>query len=310
MVEPRGVLKMVRVQVPATTANMGPGFDCLGMALKLYNTVEMVRTGAGLSIEVHGEGAFDIARDESNVVYRAALRLFKQVNCDPGGLRIRLINNIPVARGLGSSASAIVGGLIAANILAGSRLSHRELLSLAAAVEGHPDNVAPAMLGGIIISTLVEGEVRYLKIDPPPGLKVAVAIPDFPLSTRSAREVLPQQVSMADAVFNLGRVALLVAAMQQGRLEFLSTAMEDRLHQPYRSTLVPGMKKVLAAARLAGARGVCLSGAGPTLIAFADSNLELIARVMKDTFLESGIKARALVLEPSPVGARALEVKR
>ncbi|HHW44215.1 MAG TPA: homoserine kinase, partial [Desulfotomaculum sp.] len=242
---------MVRVQVPATTANMGPGFDCLGMALKLYNTVEMVRTGAGLSIEVHGEGAFDIARDESNVVYRAALRLFKQVNCDPGGLRIRLINNIPVARGLGSSASAIVGGLIAANILAGSRLSHRELLSLAAAVEGHPDNVAPAMLGGIIISTLVEGEVRYLKIDPPPGLKVAVAIPDFPLSTRSAREVLPQQVSMADAVFNLGRVALLVAAMQQGRLEFLSTAMEDRLHQPYRSTLVPGMKKVLAAARLA-----------------------------------------------------------
>ncbi len=300
---------MVRVQVPATTANLGPGFDCLGMALKFYNIVEMVRLASGLVIEVHGEGVQDIARDESNVVYRAAMYLFKQVGFDPGGLRIRLINNIPVARGLGSSASAIVGGLVAANILSGNRLSYRELLTMASQLEGHPDNVAPALLGGIVISTMVEGEVRYVKIDPPAGLKAAVVIPDFHLTTRAAREVLPQHVSLTDAVFNLGRVALLVAALQQGKLDLLATAMEDRLHQPYRASLVPGMKKVLAAARLAGARGVCLSGAGPTLIAFADNNLELIARVMKDTLRESGIKARALVLEPSPVGARALEIK-
>lgn len=300
---------MVRVQVPATTANLGPGFDCLGMAIKLYNTVEMVQLTAGLSIEVHGEGTPDIARDESNVVYRAAMRLFTQVGFNPGGLRIRLINNIPVARGLGSSASAIVGGLIAANILSGNKLSHRELLSLASSIEGHPDNVAPAIIGGIVISAAVDGEIRYTKIDPPQGLKAAVAIPELHLATRAAREVLPQQVSLQDAVFNLGRVAFLVAALSQGKLDLLGTAMEDRLHQPYRSSLVPGMKKVLAAARLAGARGVCLSGAGPTLIAFADRNLELIARVMKDAFREAGIRARAMVLEPSPVGARPMEIK-
>ncbi|MDK2888877.1 MAG: homoserine kinase [Thermoanaerobacter sp.] len=300
---------MVRVQVPATTANLGPGFDCLGMALKFYNIIEMAQVSSGLSIEVHGEGVQDITRDESNIVYRAAMHLFKQVGFVPAGLRIRLLNNIPVARGLGSSASAIVGGLVAANVLSGNKLSPRELLTMASQLEGHPDNVAPALLGGVIISAIVEGEVRYVKIDPPPGLKVVVVIPDFQLSTRAAREVLPQHVSLGDAVFNLGRAALLVAALQQGRLDLLATAMEDRLHQPYRASLVPGMKKVLAAARLAGARGVCLSGAGPSIIALADSNMELIARVMKDTFRESGIPARALVLEPSSIGARALEIK-
>jgi len=300
---------MVRVQVPATTANLGPGFDCLGMALKFYNTVEMVRTTSGLSIEIHGEGAQEIARDESNIVYRAAMHLFKEVGFVPGGLRIRLINHIPVARGLGSSASAIVGGLISANLLTGGRLTQKELISMAAALEGHPDNVAPALLGGIVVSSPVEGEIKYVRIDPPAGLKAAVAIPDFKLSTRQARDVLPAQVSMPDAVFNIGRVALLVAALCRGDLNLLGGVMEDRLHQPYRAPLVPGMKKVLAAARLAGARGVCLSGAGPTLIAFADRNLELIARAMKDTFIQNGVPARAMVLEPSPIGARALEIK-
>lgn len=300
---------MVRVQVPATTANLGPGFDCLGMALKLYNMVEMVRLNAGLSIEIHGEGAQEIARDQTNVVYRAAMRLFNQVGFVPGGLRIRLINNIPVARGLGSSASAIAGGLIAANIIAGGRLTQKELLTLAASLEGHPDNVAPALFGGIVVTSAVEGEVRFARIDPPAGLKAAVAIPEFKLSTRMARDVLPQQVSMQDAVFNLGRVALLVTALCRGDLGLLTGVIEDRLHQPYRASLVPGMKKVLAAARLAGARGVCLSGAGPTLIAFADANLELIARAMKDTFTQNGVPARAMVLEPSPIGARALEIK-
>lgn len=301
---------MVRVQVPATTANLGPGFDCLGMALKFHNTVEMsVHTEKRLSIEVLGEGAQEIARDESNLVYRAALLLFRKVNFNPPGLRIRLINNIPLARGLGSSAAAVVGGLVAANILAGNRVPFREVLNMAHQLEGHPDNVAPALMGGVVVAVAVEGEVRCLKIDPPPGLKVAVAIPDFHLATQAAREVLPQQVGLADAVYNLSRAALLVASLQQGRLDMLSTAMEDRLHQPYRASLVPGLKKVLAAARLAGARGACLSGAGPTVVAFADSNLEHIARVMKETFRESGVNARTLVLEPSIVGVRALEIK-
>lgn len=301
---------MVRVQVPATTANLGPGFDCLGMALKFYNVVEMAVQGENrLAIEVLGEGAQDIARDEGNLVYRAAKMLFKKVGFNPPGLRIRLINNIPLARGLGSSASAVVGGLVAANVLAGTKVSLREILNMAYQLEGHPDNVAPALLGGIVVSTVVEDEVRWLKIDPPPGLKVAVAIPDFHLPTHAAREVLPQQVGLSDAVYNLSRTALLVASLLQGRLDMLSTAMEDKLHQPYRASLIPGLKKVLAAARLAGARGACLSGAGPTVVAFADSNLEHIAKVMKETFKENGVNARTLVLEPSFVGVRALEIK-
>jgi homoserine kinase len=299
---------MVCVQVPATAANLGPGFDCLGMALQLYNTVEMARLGTGgLSIEVQGEGAGEIARDETNIVYRAAMRVFKQAGNPPAGLKIKLVNNIPVARGLGSSAAAIVGALIAANLLCGNKLSQKELLNLAASLEGHPDNVAPALLGGVVVSVAVEGEIKCVKITPPPGLKAVLAIPEFTVLTKTAREVLPQMVNMQDAVFNLGRLALLITAFHQGDLGLLPTAMEDRLHQPYRASLVPGMKKVLAAARLAGARGVCLSGAGPSIIALADGNFELIARVMRETFRQGGIRVRTMVLNISPVGARALE---
>ncbi|HOV78660.1 MAG TPA: homoserine kinase [Bacillota bacterium] len=300
---------MIRVQVPATAANLGPGFDCLGMALELYNVVEMLPAARGLSIEVSGEGAADIPRDGQNLVYQAAQKVFCQAGYSPPGLRMRLFNQIPVARGLGSSAAAIVGGVIAANLLAGGRLSIKEIMGIACSLEGHPDNVAPAMLGGIVVSVQIDGEVRHIKIQPPQGLKGVVAIPDYPLATKALREVLPAQVPFQDAVFNLGRVAMLVAALQQEDFTLLGAAMEDRLHQPYRSSLIPGLKKVLAAAKLAGARGVTLSGAGPAVVALADTNFDLIARVMGDTFRQNGVKSRVLVLKPSPVGARALEVK-
>ncbi|MCL6634870.1 MAG: homoserine kinase [Peptococcaceae bacterium] len=300
---------MIRVQVPATTANLGPGFDCLGMALELYNVVEMVPAPSGLAVEVSGEGAAELPRDERNLVFQAARSVFRQVGHQPAGLRLRLSNQIPVARGLGSSTAAVAGGIIAANLLAGGKLSTRDMIALAGAMEGHCDNAAAAILGGIVVSVQADGEVKYLKIQPPPGLKGVVAVPDFSLATRTSREVLPAQVPFQDAVFNVGRAALLVAALQQGDLSLLGTAMEDRLHQTFRSSLVPGLKKVLAAAKLAGARGVTLSGAGPTVIAFADSNFDLIARVMGDTFRENGVRARVMVLKPSPVGARALELK-
>lgn len=300
---------MIRVQVPATTANLGPGFDCLGMALELYNVVEMIPAPRGLAIEVSGEGAAEIPRDERNLVLQAARGVFNQVGYAPAGIRLRLQNQIPVARGLGSSTSAIVGGVIAANLLAGGKLSVKEMIALASSIEGHPDNVAPAVLGGVVVAVQDDGDVKYLKFQPPPGLRGVVAIPDFPLATKTSREILPAQVPFQDAVFNVGRVALLVAALQQGDLSLLGTAMEDRLHQAFRSSLVPGLKKVLAAAKLAGARGVTLSGAGPAVIAFADSNFDLIARVMGDTFRQNGVKARVLILKPGPVGARALEVK-
>lgn len=300
---------MIRVQVPATTANLGPGFDCVGMALEFYNIVEIIPISQGMVIEVSGEGANEIARDEHNLVYQAAQRVFRQVGYSPSGIKLRLSNQIPVARGLGSSTSAIVGGMIAANLLSGGKLSLKEIISLASLLEGHPDNVAPAVLGGIVVSVQADGEVKYLKIQPPPGLKCVVAIPDFPMATKVSREMLPSQVPFQDAAFNIGRAALLVAALQQGDLSLLGAAMEDRLHQSMRSSMIPGFKKVLAAAKLAGARGVTLSGAGPAVIAFADSNLNLIARVMGDTFRQNGVKCRVLALKPSPIGARALEIK-
>lgn len=300
---------MIHVQVPATAANLGPGFDCLGMALELHNIVEMVEVPRGLLIEVAGEGAAGISRGRDNLVFQAAQSVFQQVGYSPAGLKIRLINQIPVARGLGSSSAAIVGGMIAANLLTGSRLSLKELIALASSSEGHPDNVAPAILGGIVLTVQADGERKNLKIQPPQGVKCVVAVPDFALPTKTARDVLPAQVPLQDAVFNISRAALLVAALQQGDLTLLGTAMEDHLHQPFRSVLVPGLKKVLAAAKLAGARGVTLSGAGPSVIALADSNFDLIARVMGDTFRQNGVKCKTLILKPSPIGARALELK-
>lgn len=299
---------MIRVQVPATTANLGPGFDCLGMALELYNIVEFSKITRGLVVEVEGEGAGNLPCNESNLVYRAAKRVFDRAGYAPAGLRIRLINGIPVGRGLGSSAAAVIGGIIAANRLCGAGLGTREMLTLACSMEGHPDNIAPALLGGLVIYASVDGEITWTKIGLPPGIKAVVAVPDFVMNTRDTREALPQLVTMRDAVFNISRAALLVAALQKGDLSVLGTAMDDRLHQPFRSGLIPGFKKVVSAARLAGARGVALSGAGPTIVALADDNQALIAEVMKETFRESGVNARSLILAPSPVGARALEV--
>jgi len=299
---------VIRVQVPATAANLGPGFDCLGMALELYNIVEFSKSTRGLSIEVEGEGAGELMCNESNLVYRAAKRVFDRIGYLPDGLRIRLVNSIPVGRGLGSSAAAVIGGIIAANRLCGAELSQREILTLACSMEGHPDNIAPALLGGLVIYASVDDEITWSKIDLPAGLKAVVAVPDFTMSTRDAREALPHMVTMRDAVFNISRTALLVSALQQGDLSVLGTAMDDKLHQPFRVGLIPGYKKVVSAAKLAGARGVALSGAGPAIIALADNNQELIAEVMKSTFRESGVNARSLILAPSPVGARALEV--
>lgn len=300
---------MVRVQVPATTANMGPGFDCLGMALQLYNTVEMSFAPAGLLIEIQGEGGSEIPRDEKNMVYLAAQRVFRLSGQESCGLKIKLANSIPVSRGLGSSTAAIIGGMIAANILSGNKLSQKEIINNACAMEGHPDNIAAAVLGGIVVAVSADGEVKCQRILPPKNLRAVVSIPDFTLPTKTSREALPQQVPLSDAAFNLGRLALLIASLYTGDINQFGTAMEDRLHQPYRTSLVPGMKKVFAAAKLAGAKGITLSGAGPSIVAYSDHNMDLIARVMRDTFRQNGISARSMVLDISPVGARALEIK-
>ncbi len=293
---------MITITVPATTANLGPGFDCLGMALGLYNTLIFQEVPEGLFIEVEGERAEELSRDRSNLVFRAAERVFQQVGRRPPGLRIRLINRIPIGYGLGSSAAAVVGGLLGANALLGNPLSRESLLNLAVAMEGHPDNVAPALLGGLIVASGEGESLVYTRVTLPP-LRVVVAVPDVVVPTKEARRLLPRQVSLDDAVFNIGRTALVVLALERGDYDLLERAMEDRLHQPYRRRLIPAYGEVVQAAREAGAAAVAISGAGSGLVALAPRNHEEIAQAMRHAFVRAGIPARAWVLPVVEEGA-------
>ncbi|NPV28637.1 MAG: homoserine kinase [Firmicutes bacterium] len=299
--------KRVSVQVPATTANLGPGFDCLGMALNMHNTVTL-EEGAGYrcEVEITGEGAAFLPRDSSNLVIRAINTLFRRAFYRSPGWRLHLENRIPLQRGLGSSAAAIIGGLTAANIIAGSPFSPHELLLLAIEMEGHPDNVAAAFLGGVVIIVEHEDSYLYARFFPPPGIRVCVVVPDFPLATKLARSVLPEVIPFKDAVFNLGRVALLTFALREGNWDLLSAALRDRLHQPYRSELIPGLGQVFKAAREAGAYGAVLSGAGPSVVAFAPPGSKA-GEAMREAFRSHGFQAQVWDLEPSPQGARILE---
>ncbi|HSB82814.1 MAG TPA: homoserine kinase, partial [Candidatus Methylomirabilis sp.] len=260
--------RLVRVRVPASTANLGPGFDALGMALGLYNEIEVEITGIGLSLEVEGDGAERLqALGTQNLVARAVAGTLEKLGRQADGLRVRMLNHIPLSRGLGSSAAAVMGGVAAAVALAGASLDPDVVLDFALPLEGHPDNITPALLGGLTVATVVSGRVRCVKLPVPEGLSAVAVIPQFHLSTAKARRALPPTVPRADAIFNVGRVALLLAAMQTGRLELLREATQDRLHQPYRAPLVPGMDEVLAEGESAGALACFLSGAGPTLLA-------------------------------------------
>lgn len=306
---------MVKVCVPATVANLGPGFDCLGMAIGLENELSMETAPAGVTVTAEGEGVGELPADAGNLAYRAAHMVFEATGFAPGGLRIHLKNRVPLARGLGSSAAAIVGAMVAANRLAGGRLTREELLGLAVALEGHPDNAAPALYGGVTAVCQDGAAYKVLSLAPPPGLGVVVAIPDFHLATVAARGVLPQSVSRQDAVFNVGHAAYLTAALATGKLDQLGFAMEDRLHQPYRADLVPGLAEVFAGAREAGALGVALSGAGPSVMAFvpaaatgtggdAAGPAAVVQAAMVGAFAARGITARTLVVAISPTGAR------
>ena len=300
MVEISGKARKVRVKVPATTANLGPGFDTLGMALSLYNYIELEETADNqrLSIDVQGEGADTLPRDENNEVWRAASQLFDLCGYRPSGINLRLFSQIPVARGLGSSAAARVGGLVAANALLGGKLPGEELLAIASRLEGHPDNVAAAMHGGIIVAGVAGERVVWRKIDIPSQLEAVVAVPEFELSTAQACSVLPCQVPFRDAVFNLERACLLAVSLIQNDLEAVGELMEDRLHQPYREMLIPGLKDVFKAAREAGALGAALSGAGPAVLALARGNREAIGQAMQQTLLVHGINCTVRYLRP------------
>lgn len=296
----------VRVRVPASTANLGPGFDCLGLALGLYNTVEITRLepGAGLQFEMEGEGEGRITGSTNNLIIRAANSVWEAAGSGPVAARIKAGNNIPLGMGLGSSAAAAVGGLAAANALADRVLSRSELLRRAAQIEGHPDNAAAAMFGGLVLVSAVDEELMYATLDIPP-LKVAIAVPGVRLSTAEAREALPKNVPMRDAVFNIGRAAFVVQALQRGDYEMLGWAMSDKLHQPYRRRLIPGFDAAVSAARQSGAAAVTLSGAGPSVAAFAPDGHEEIANAMKAAFESAGVSCRTFVL---PVDRQGVQI--
>lgn len=291
----------VTVAVPASTANLGPGFDCLGLALGLYNRVTL-REWDGLRVTVRGEGAGTLPVDRSNPMVQAVCHLFDSVGYRPAGLWLEQENGIPVGAGLGSSAAAILGGLLAANALIGNPLQREEVLEMATRLEGHPDNAASALYGGLVLVIRDEGKLVVDKIAIP-EMHVVVVLPDYELPTVQARAALPRQVPMADAVFNSGRLAMLIRALESGDYERLGAAMEDRLHQPYRVPLIPGMADAFRAARAAGAAAATLSGAGPGIVAFAAENHASIAGAIVRTFAEEGLESRTWILPIDRTGS-------
>jgi len=282
--------------LPATTANLGAGFDTLGLALELYNEVRVCAARCDHT-EIEGEGAGELPTDDTNLVRRAMRAFAERVKRELPPVALQQVNRIPLARGLGSSAAAIVGGLLAAQALLELAMVEDELLDLAIELEGHPDNVAPCLHGGLMVCCRDERGWHHVKLTPPPDLVAVLAIPEYTVSTQRARELLPDSVPRADALFNVSRAALFVAAIASGDLAALGPAMEDRLHQPYRAALVPGLYECIAAARQAGAFGAALSGAGPSVVALASSGgVSAVEAAMTRALADVGVTATTRVV--------------
>lgn len=258
---------MIKIQIPATSANIGPGFDSLGLALRLYNRVWMEECEG---VRISTTDGSDVPRGEENLIFKTARFLYELCGKPFSGLCISQENNIPMTRGLGSSSACIVAGLLGANALLDHPLSKSDIVNLAAVLEGHPDNSTPAILGGLTTAVLQDNRVYSVKVPISGRLKFAAFIPDFELKTEVARAALPEQVQHKDAVFNLSRTALMTASLFSGRLDNLKIAVEDRLHQPYRLQLIPGANEVFALCEKLGAYACYISGAGPTLMAMVN----------------------------------------
>ncbi|ABB57470.1 homoserine kinase [Synechococcus elongatus] len=297
----------VRVAVPATTANLGPGFDCLGAALTLYNHFWFAPASTGeLEITARGMDAEKISGDRDNLVYRAFAAFFEKQEQPVPALKLEIELAVPLARGLGSSATAIVAGLVGANALAGSPWSNAQLCDLATELEGHPDNVVPALLGGCRLAARDrQNQWAIADLDWHPDFIPVVAIPDFELSTEAARQVLPTQYSRSDAIFNAAHVGLVVRSLASGNGEWLAAALQDRLHQPYRQALIPGYAAVETAALEAGAFGLVISGAGPTLLAISSPDrAEAVRQAMLTTWQATGLSVRAEILAIAESGTQ------
>ncbi|MEJ5240540.1 MAG: homoserine kinase [Anaerolineales bacterium] len=293
----------VTVRAPATTANLGPGFDALGLALDLWNETRVTLTGQTISFRMLGEGEQNASVEDENLFLRAMRRVYEVCACPfPQGMRIRARNRIPWGAGLGSSAAAIVSGLLAANALLGQPLSDDELLYLAIEIEGHPDNIAPAFFGGLTVSLQEEDRVLVRSLPWRP-FRVTVIVPEFSLPTQVSRRLLPQEVPLDRAARSIARAVLVTQAFAKGDLDLLRRAMQDELHQPYRLPSIPGAQEALRAAERLGA-AVALSGAGPSLIAFSLPGMEDVAQPMQQAFAQAGIPSRCFDLRISAHGAR------
>lgn len=295
---------MIKVRVPATSANMGPGFDSLGVAVERYNVYEFKETESGLSFK----GIPDEFCNEENIIYKAMMKCFEKGNYKVKGLEINTITqDVPISRGLGSSSACIVGGLVGANAIMGNKFSKDEILQMAVEIEGHPDNVAPAVLGGMVVAIMDNGNVHYEKVDVKDVVKFVPIIPDFRLSTSEARSVLPKEISMRDGVFNVSRSALMVAAMTSGNTKLLKYACQDKFHQNYRSKLIKGFDIVNKEAYDLGAVASYLSGAGPTIMAIIDKKTQNFGAKMKEFLDNNSLKWDVYELSIDKMGATIIE---
>lgn len=277
---------MYRIQIPATSANLGAGFDALGLALTYYNYVEMEECDR---LDIASADDIEVPCDEHNLIYLSAKDLYAVCGRKLEGLKLRQTNNIPMARGLGSSSACIIAGLVGANKMLGDPLTKDDLVDLAAQIEGHPDNTAPALLGGIVTAVFDGRKVHWVKQEVYTKLKFVAMIPDFELKTEEARACLPKEVSHKDAVYNLSRAALFSASLLTGKFENLRTAVHDKLHQPYRMELIPGCREVFDIAYTHGAYAGYISGAGPTVMAIVDEENKFFAGKMKFSLDNAGL---------------------
>ncbi len=282
---------MIKIKIPATSANLGAGYDSLGLALDFYNQVNMEESD---TIDITSLDGISIPTDSTNLIYKSASDLFKVCGKTLKGLKLEQTNNIPMARGLGSSSACIVAGLVGANTLLNHPLTTDDLVDIAAQIEGHPDNTAPALLGGIVTAVFDGKKVHWVKQEVFTKLKFVAIIPDFELKTDKARACIPKEISHKDAVYNLSRAALFSASLLTGKFENLRTAVHDRLHQPYRMELIPRCREVFDIAYNHGAYGVYISGAGPAVMAIVDDSNDYFCGKVEFSLNTAGLNGWAV----------------
>ena len=299
---------LITLRVPATSANLGSGFDAIGMAVSLYNifkVTELLPDGE-YKIDANGEGSRELSDPRQNLVVTAYEKTCERWNVKGPGFALWCHNIIPLCRGLGSSAGAVVAGVLIAKHLTGYKADNDELLRAMTMIEGHPDNVAPCFLGGMVVSCWDGTDLRYVNLPAlPPEVQCVVAVPDEKVKTSDARNALPKQVPFEDAVFNLGRAALLTAAWAIGKWDYLKWGMDDKLHQPYRTKLFSGGEAIFSSVEeLPECISIAISGSGPSVIALVNGTAHRVAEAMCRTFTEHGVRSQFFVLDGSAQGAR------